>query len=221
MGSLVKTFIFLDLEGTGLTEYNPKITELALVAVHESSLKNPDRDASGQLQLPRVQDKICLCVNPDKALTESALKLTNLSCEKLSGCEKPKFDSSLFTIINEFITRQAQPVCLVAHNGFHYDFPLLKTELLKIQRDLSSSILCLDSIQALRYLDRNQRRPRGAKAWHSLPNLYKRYFHKEPRFSHFAEDDALTLVMVVMYRANQILEVAEYKKWGEISPMYM
>merc|ERR1711902_337 len=36
-------------------------------------------------------------------------------------------------------------VCLVAHNGDKYDFPLLQAELAKCQAGLSEEILCVDS----------------------------------------------------------------------------
>ncbi|XP_075042173.1 three prime repair exonuclease 2-like [Mixophyes fleayi] len=222
MGGLARTFIFLDLEATGLNADDPKITELALVAVHVSSLENPVRDASGEPQLPRVLDKLCLCVDPGKPLTQVASEITHLTNEQLSGSEKQKFDSTLINTINEFVNRQAQPVCLVAHNGFGYDFPLLKTELLQHQRDLPSSMLCLDSLQSIKFVD-NQSCPKPVyvKGRYSLPELYRSYFGKEPNFSHYAEGDVLTLILVFMYRAGELLEADNNKRWGEIRPMYM
>ncbi|XP_063792381.1 three prime repair exonuclease 2 isoform X2 [Pseudophryne corroboree] len=219
MGSLVRTFIFLDLEATGLNQDDPKITEVSLVAVHVSSLRNPVHDDSGKLQLPRVLDKLSLCVDPGKPLTQKAAEITGLSNEQLTTCEKQLFEETLINTVNEFVNRQAQPVCLVAHNGFSYDFPLLKAELLQHQRDFPSSMLCLDSLPALRYLD-NQNRPNTVKGRYSLPELYRRYFGTEPDLSHYAEGDVITLILVFMSRAEQLLEAASYKRWGEIAPMY-
>ncbi|XP_018429871.1 PREDICTED: three prime repair exonuclease 2 [Nanorana parkeri] len=221
MASSVKTFIFLDLEATGLHGDLPKITELCLVAVHVSSLKNPATDDSGETQLPRVMDKLCLCVDPDKPLTKEASEITGLDNEQLSDCEKKKFDDCLINTVIEFINRQAQPVCLVAHNGFDYDFPLLKTELLQQQHDLSSAILCMDSLQAFRSLHGQGRgKPGYVKVKFNLPEIFRRFFSKEPDFSHYAEGDVLTLILVVICKAESLLEAANYRRWGEIKPMY-
>ncbi|KAM5146145.1 three prime repair exonuclease 2 [Mantella aurantiaca] len=217
----LKTFIFLDLEATGLPQDFPKITELCLVAVHVSSLKDPATDDSGEIQLPRVLDKLSLCVNPEKPLTQKASEITGLSNELLKTCEKQKFDESLVNTVIAFINRQTQPVCLVAHNGFNYDFPLLKTELLQEGHKLLSSILCVDTLQAFRSLHNEEgARSEFAKRQFSLTALYNHFFGKEPNFSHHAEGDVLTLLLVFIYRANSLLKVATYKNWGDIKPMY-
>ncbi|KAM9327152.1 three prime repair exonuclease 2 [Gastrophryne carolinensis] len=221
MGSFPKTFIFLDLEATGLNADRPKITELCLIAVHASSLKDPVVDNSGEPQLPRVLDKLCLCVDPGKPLSQKASEITGLTNELLTCNEKQMFDVNIFNVISDFVSRQAQPVCLVAHNGFFYDFPLIKTELQQQQHDLSSSMLCLDSLQAFRHLSNHSVDGSGyVKGQLSLPEIYRRFFGREPSFSHFAEGDVLTLIMVFLCKADQLLKVATYKKWGEITPMY-
>ncbi|XP_073456297.1 three prime repair exonuclease 2-like [Aquarana catesbeiana] len=221
MGSLVKTFIFLDLEATGLNEDLPKITELCLVAVHASSLKNPTTNDSGEIQLPRVLDKLCLCIDPVKPLTPKASEITGLDNELLRTCEKQTFDESLINTVIQFINRQAQPVCLVAHNGFYYDYPLLKTELLQQDHDLCSSILCVDSLQAFRYLHNEEKpRPEYIKGQFSLIEIHRKFFGKEPNFSHYAEGDVLTLILAFICKADRLLEVASYKRWGDIKPMY-
>lgn len=218
MGGEVKTFVFLDLEATGLNEDLPKITELCLVAIHVSSLENPVTNESGEVQLPRVMDKLCLCVDPGKPLTEGASSITGLSNENLSNSEKQKFDTNLINTINQFVNRQARPVCLVAHNGFFYDFPLLKTELLQHNEDFPGTMLCLDSLQAFRYLDSPT--SKYVKGRHTLAEIYRRSFGKEPNYSHFAEGDVLTLILVFIYQARQLVEAPSYKTWEQIRPMY-
>lgn len=42
------------------------------------------------------------------------------------------FDESLFNMLNEFIERLPQPVCLIAHNGLKFDFPIIQAELYRI-----------------------------------------------------------------------------------------
>ena len=70
--TLVKTFVFLDLESTSLPSpgVQPCITELSLVAVHR---RNFDFKS---LKLPRVMNKLLICVNPRKPIEEIAAKLT-------------------------------------------------------------------------------------------------------------------------------------------------
>ncbi|XP_068105866.1 three prime repair exonuclease 2 [Hyperolius riggenbachi] len=221
MESLVKTYIFIDLEATGLNRDQPKITELCMVAVHAISINNPVTDESGEVQLPRVMDKLCLCVDPGKPLTKTASEITGLTNDLLTDCEKQTFDQNLFNTMSEFISRQAQPVCLVAHNGFFYDYPLLKTELLRQQLDLSESILCLDSLQAFRNLqNQGQVHPESGRKACSLTELYRQLFSKDPNFAHYAEGDVLTLILVFICKAEKLLQVAKYRRWGEIVPMY-
>jgi hypothetical protein len=48
------------------------------------------------------------------------------------------------------------PVCLVAHNGNAYDFPLLKAELEKLGTEINPGTLCADSLLGLRELLQKQ-----------------------------------------------------------------
>jgi len=57
----IQTFIFLDLETTGLIGDNPKITEIALIAVKRESIYN-----CGKNFPPRVLHKLVLPINPQK-----------------------------------------------------------------------------------------------------------------------------------------------------------
>lgn len=56
-------------------------------------------------------------------------------------------------MINLFLLRQEPPVCLVAHNGFGFDFGLLKAEIGSLGLDLPDGILCIDSLHMLQGLD--------------------------------------------------------------------
>ena len=56
-------------------------------------------------------------------------------------------------ILTLFIKQLVPPICLVAHNGNGFDFPLLKAELNRLGRDLPSEILCVDSLEVLQALD--------------------------------------------------------------------
>ena len=52
-----------------------------------------------------------------------------------------------------FLKRLEPPVCLIAHNGFGFDFPLLKGELSSIGCSLPDGILCADTWLMCRSLD--------------------------------------------------------------------
>lgn len=58
----IQSFIFLDLETTGF-EANNEIAEIAMVAVHRDAMKKSVIRAG---RLPRVLDKLVLCVDPEE-----------------------------------------------------------------------------------------------------------------------------------------------------------
>ncbi len=60
------------------------------------------------------------------------------------------FDDALIRLINDFLSRQNQPICLVAHNGTNFDFPLLKSEISKTNTKLMQGLFCADSLEAFR-----------------------------------------------------------------------
>jgi len=69
-----ETFVFLDLESTGLSGIGekPRITEVSLVAVHRTMLGSSH-------DLPRVMDKLTVCVYPMRPVTPMATDLTGKS----------------------------------------------------------------------------------------------------------------------------------------------
>ena len=58
------------------------------------------------------------------------------------------FNLASYNEINQFINRQQKPVCLVAHNGNTFDFPILKRELRQLDVTLADDLLCADSLFA-------------------------------------------------------------------------
>ena len=69
--------------------------------------------------------------------------ITGLDNYNLTG--QSKFDRKIGNLLNIFLSYLPSPVCLVAHNGSQYDFPLLKAEMEKAGTKLGSEILCVDS----------------------------------------------------------------------------
>jgi three prime repair exonuclease-1 len=68
-----------------------------------------------------------------------------------------KFSKSTGDLINSFLSLLPAPVCLVAHNGNAYDFPLLKAELDKTGTQLKSDVLCIDSYVGIREIFKKER----------------------------------------------------------------
>ena len=64
-------------------------------------------------------------------------------------------------MIKSFLENLAPPVCLIAHNGDKFDFPLLKSEFLRNNFSLSEDILCADSLTAFRAVDEMKRVKNG------------------------------------------------------------
>lgn len=51
---------------------------------------------------------------------------------------------------------QEKPICLVAHNGNRFDYPILRTEIHKTGESLPDDILCIDSLEAFKDLHNKQ-----------------------------------------------------------------
>lgn len=64
-----------------------------------------------------------------------------------------KFDSNTVELIINFINQLHGPVCLVAHNGTRFDFPILKKQILDCDKEIPSNILVIDSLHVFRELD--------------------------------------------------------------------
>lgn len=67
--------------------------------------------------------------------------------------DQTPFDCSVVDTLINFLSRLPAPVCLLAHNGNKFDFPLLLKELQRVGKELPSELLCADSIQAFQGLD--------------------------------------------------------------------
>jgi hypothetical protein len=65
-----------------------------------------------------------------KVITLNGIIISDLTDELLQ--HHSPFDEHLFSMLNEFIERLPQPVCLIAHNGLKFDFPIIQAELYRI-----------------------------------------------------------------------------------------
>ena len=72
----IQSFVFLDVETTGLYQTKPRVTELSLVARHRNALLEQSR---GHMQ--RVIDKLTLCVYPMKHIPPQVTDVTGKSVD--------------------------------------------------------------------------------------------------------------------------------------------
>ncbi|XP_031370532.1 uncharacterized protein LOC102673353 [Apis dorsata] len=141
---MIRTFIFFDLETTGLITKScmPKVTELSLIAVSRTAVCNT-KDF-----LPRVLQKLVLPIHPNLNLSKEIETLTGLSNENL--CEIQHFNSDVYNLIINFINRQKAPTCFVAYNGNNFDYPIFLSELKTIDKSFSENILSIDMLQLVK-----------------------------------------------------------------------
>ncbi|XP_006873698.1 PREDICTED: three prime repair exonuclease 1 [Chrysochloris asiatica] len=219
----IQTLIFLDLEATGLPFSQPKITELCLLAIHRCTLEKL-LTPQGPPPLPRIVDKLSLCVAPGKPCSPAASNITGLNTAALVANGRGCFNANLANLLRAFLQRQPQPWCLVAHNGDRYDFPLLQAELTAL--DLASALddtFCVDSITALKALERaNSPCECGPRKSYSLGSIYTRLYGQSPPDSHTAEGDVLALVGICQWRPQALLQWvdAHARPFSTVKPMY-
>lgn len=153
----VQTLVFFDLEATGLNcnTLPPRITELSMLAIRADHFLAFDEvlKKSTKAAIPRVTNKLTLCFNPQTALPQIVSDMTGLTNEMLE--EQHGFDGETACVLRAFLSHLPQPVCLVAHNGNMYDYPLLNAELKRCQSDLS--VLTADSLEILKTVYENDR----------------------------------------------------------------
>uniref|UniRef100_A0A0A9XWM0 Three prime repair exonuclease 1 n=1 Tax=Lygus hesperus TaxID=30085 RepID=A0A0A9XWM0_LYGHE len=144
----IRSYIILDLETTGLPSTNygeTKITELSLLAVLRRHFHDCD-----PFKLPRVQNKLTVCFHPKRFIDVGAERITGLNNELLE--EQGTFDEDFCDLLTNFINRVPPPVCLLAHNGNRFDFPLLQAHTKLLRKPLPEGLLCADTLLAFREL---------------------------------------------------------------------
>ena len=223
--SKIKTLVYCDLEATGLKNSGrPRITELSFVAVNTESILDLNAMLISNIQknrikveslFPRVVNKLTVCLYPMATILPEVSAITGLDNYNLSG--QATFDRNTGELLNSFLARLPAPLCLVAHNGDLYDFPLLKAELEKAGITLPPDTLCADSyvgmkeifkiIEDSKHLKKNMDFIRlGSPASYSLINLHKQLLGYSPTQSHGAEADCLTLIRTTAALGNTWVE---------------
>ena len=74
--------------------------------------------------LPRVGNTLKLCFNPGALIPDHVTDITGLSNDLLEN--QNRFNSQTVNLLKLFLENLPQPICLIAHNGARYDYPLLQ-----------------------------------------------------------------------------------------------
>lgn len=194
-GRRTKTWIFLDMEATGLLKYSPNITELCMIAVkHECLYYSSSKSKT-------MCDKLVLAIEPDVIIPEKIVQLTGLSNYNIRRSCKRQFSSDTAALIGSFLSRQEGPVCLVAHGGSGFDFPLLQLYLAPFVREfpILQQLFCVDSYHAIFTIEKGRSK-------YNLKSLYtSRCPNGETMMEHEAESDAKMLQEVVKSYSSPLL----------------
>lgn len=131
------SLVFFDLETTGLPAFHcPKITELSFCAVERHQFLNGQPKA-----MPRVTNRLNLCIYPSRLVDPEATNKTKLDNYNLE--HQSRFDEDVFNLIYSFLNRLKKPICLIAHNGYNFDFPILRSEIAKLGKVNFKQLFCL------------------------------------------------------------------------------
>lgn len=202
----IATLVFLDLETTGLAKSvgkkNVHITEISMIAVGRNEFCKcmyPD------LRDVRIMHKLSLCIKPKCSVSREASCITGLTNRNLH--DQGTFDENTATLITSFLAHLKKPVCILAHNGKLFDFPLLKAEFEKLNTQLPSDVYIVDTLVGFRKfgmpeLPLNQKLHKDVKfklngnISYALQNLHLYFFGKLHIGSHSSEGDCIALAKV-------------------------
>ena len=119
----IRTFVYFDLEATGLkSSGRPRVCEISLIAVNTSDIQDfhkpllnriSDRtheDTIIQIEKcsPRIMNKFTICVYPMATIVPFVSGMTGLDNYHLTG--QSKFDRNIGNLLNMFLSCLPSPV---------------------------------------------------------------------------------------------------------------
>jgi len=134
MACTPSSLVFVDLETTGLPAFQSKtrITELCFWSVDRSHfLQCKPNDIDSR---PRVMNRLNLCFYPSRSIDPVVTGKTLLDNWNLEN--QSPFTEDVYNMISGFLRRLHKPVCLIAHKGKSFDFPILKSEVERLGKVL-------------------------------------------------------------------------------------
>ncbi|VDN18075.1 unnamed protein product [Dibothriocephalus latus] len=156
------TFVFMDIGTTGLPthQFHPNITELSLLAISRDALED-------EKDVPRYQNKLVLCFHPRGGMRGLPAKISRRSCvvpyqyflelNYKNLCNQEDFDVLAVEEIQLFLRRLEPPICLIAHNGFKFDFPILNSKIWDVKGECyrlvdsrGEEVACADTLHFFR-----------------------------------------------------------------------
>ncbi|XP_017076057.1 uncharacterized protein LOC108111183 isoform X2 [Drosophila eugracilis] len=133
--------------------------ELCIYAFEAAILRKTESQKEEHVQQevpaqPRVLHKLNLLFQPSMMVHPDAENCTGLSNYLLE--RESKLDADAGQLIISFLKHLPSPVCLVAHNGWGFDFPILRQVFEKLNMELPQSMTCVDSLRAFLEIDENR-----------------------------------------------------------------
>ncbi len=138
-------------------------------------------------------------------MNQFAEKISGLSQELLLRNGRGVFSHDAAEFLKRFLKMQAPPVCLVAHNGYNFDFRIIANHFRDVGVELSAEmgLQCVDTFRAFKALKPD------VTVNFKLPTLYSAYVGRNAENTHTAEGDVLNLLEIVYRTADEVVPWAD------------
>lgn len=143
------------------------------------------------------------------------------------------FDENTATAVISFLKHLRKPVCMLAHNGKLFDFPILKAEFEKLKIQMPSDIYIVDTLVGIRTmgipdlpfsqkLHKDVKFKKNGCISYSLPNLHLYFFGKQHLGCHSSEGDCIALGKVCHKLRDKIIPWIDENcfNFDSIKPMW-
>ncbi|XP_055377252.1 DNA polymerase III PolC-type-like [Condylostylus longicornis] len=148
-----KTYAVFDIETTGLPHLN--FNKVNIIEFAVSTVSRDDIVKSKTGETPRIINNLSLLFNPRMRIDPESSKITGLDNYQLE--HENSFDENAAKTIIGFFKHLQGPICLVAHNGDRFDFPILKKAFEKVNLSLPENVYCVDTYKAIPYIDHTKK----------------------------------------------------------------